>query len=109
MASSTCSTWKRNDFPCIGIRRRVESNEAEFLSAIAVIHQRVSAMSKKPRKPKPTVRRKAGSAIPSDASLRKDYDRACRLAERGQHDEARRLYQLLEKAVSDSGLKALIG
>jgi glycosyltransferase involved in cell wall biosynthesis len=63
-------------------------------------------MRKKHRKPKSTQR--AVAPILTDASLRHDYQRACRLAETGQHAQARRLYEMLAKAVSEVSLKALI-
>lgn len=47
--------------------------------------------------------------IPSDQSLRQDYEQACLLAETGRHEDARRLYETLDKAVGDISLKALIG
>ena len=65
------------------------------------------ASKRKTEKPKKKASR-AKSPLPSDASLRLDYDQACKLAEGGQQEQARKRFELLEKCVTDVRLKALI-
>jgi glycosyltransferase involved in cell wall biosynthesis len=47
--------------------------------------------------------------FPTEESLRKDYDRACQLADQGRTDQARKLYQSLDKSVNSEKLRALVG
>ncbi len=60
--------------------------------------------SKRKTKPEPV----AFNGIPTEASLRIDYLRACKLAEQNRSEEAQSLYGHLAKATTDLALRALI-
>src|SRR5438876_11690819 len=71
--------------------------------------QRAIGMGKnRKRKRRPTGAATA-APVPTERGLRVDYERACLMAERGSHEEATSLYELLEKATNDVSLRALIG
>jgi hypothetical protein len=68
-------------------------------------------MSKKRKQQKNKAKakpRQKSTGVPSEASLRIDYNRARRLACTGQRDQARQLYDVLDRAVNDPHLRALI-
>jgi glycosyltransferase involved in cell wall biosynthesis len=64
-------------------------------------------MSRKNKK-RQKARTKALLSSLSEASLRKDYEHLCRMAEQGQHEQAQGRLEGLERAVSDVSLRAQI-
>jgi hypothetical protein len=64
-------------------------------------------MSRKHKKQEPA-KQPSPVVIPNEASLRHDYDRACKLAVDRRPKEARHLYEMLAGATGSVALKALI-